>query len=193
MRSSPRAIAPCMALLFCSSCLSLRAGVGPSVDTLGNVGVDIKLGVGLDLPIPGADKHGMTIGPAMQVGGGTSNRQGSDPSDERHGHYMGYAGLSLNTWFNSKEHAPSVVLRTALLGGKRVFPGLNEIDSVGSLALLVSPMFMVKTGDKFGVLVGPELQADVLFEKNSGARQQLAVFSLPLTVEFLVLLFDMGR
>ena len=146
---------------------SVALGVGPLVDSMGNVGVEAKLTLA-----SGADRPDGERGGAGLAVSGTTGVLG-----EQREFYTGLqVGLKTDVWLKQDR----VDARLGALFSGRFFWGGNEnLGSVGP-ALFLSPMVVVKDFSGTQILFGPGFQAELLFGRQNSP---LGLFSLLLNFE----------
>ncbi len=168
---------PSALLLTGCGATTLRAAIGPTIDSQGKVGVETTFGLGIGTPVDfrGRSHHFLQVMPSL--GGGLDSRT--------HKGIFRLAGdVDYLYWASS-----SMDVRTGLRLSYRTIPGAPEAAGLygvgGHLAFLP-----VVSGDEEGWLVrhfciGPELQVEYLWSDPAGSSRSL--ISLPLVVDLTFL------
>lgn len=159
------------------------------MDTLGNAGLEVKAQLHLELLVNiNAVRDGsgppVMLGAAGQIGGGMTTRSSAGAPRQANGDLGGFGGLGLNIFQRGADHNPLVNHRITLLAGERQVYGLTDTVPRGAVALQYSPMFRFGSPNLRPLLLGPEVQAELLFEEHSGAAQRLGHFSFSVAAEF---------
>ena len=176
-RTSQLALSLLLLAGFAGCAVQLRLSVGPSVDTLGGLGFDMKVSGGLG---PGTKDSGTTL--HANIGGGVMD-------NGRTATLLGGIELSHMQVFDYR-----IGVRGGLLyASRRLFLGPDNFGLNGlGLNLAVLGMVngdykkkdfvssFIRTLSTTGTLIGAELQFEYLW----GNELDRGVFSLPFTVEF---------
>lgn len=159
------------------------------MDTLGNAGLEVKAQLHLELLVNiNAVRDGsgppVMLGAAGQIGGGMTTRSSAGAPRQANGDLAGFGGMGLNIFQLRKDDNPYVNHRITFLAGERQINGLTDSVPRGALALQYSPMFRFGAPRFRSLFLGPEVQAELLFEEQSGAARKLGYFSFSVAAEF---------